>query len=139
MIDIIVTATLRPEIHKEVFESLLKHIKTSHELKLILNIDNKGLNGINQNDILVNARRYFDNIVYNITDEPDFFNALRWCWNTTNTEFTLQWEDDWVFVNDFYIDEIIDVMVEKNIDLFELYASPKRRKKIREEKNVSYN
>lgn len=103
MIDITMTATLRTPIHTKVFESLCKNIQTTEDLRLIINIDCIGLEE-NPLDVVKNAKKYFSNIKYNISEKASHHNACIWAFDTAESAFIVNWEDDFVLLKPLNLD-----------------------------------
>lgn len=127
MIDISMTATLRPEIHEKVIESLDKHLKTQHDIRLVINIDKKGRSDVTQQNVLDRFKKvkWISEIKSNLPKNPKFFNALTWVWENSVTNYVLQWEDDWVLHKDLYLDDFLYIMKKRNTDIFGFFCKPK--------------
>lgn len=127
MIDISMTATLRPEIHKEVINSLSKYLKTKQKLRLVINVDRKGDLNYTQEDVLKNFEQveWITEIKQNLPKKPKFFEALTWVWGNSETDYVLQWEDDWVLHRDLYLDDFLEIMERKSVDIFGFFCKPK--------------
>ncbi len=119
MLDITTTATIRPGLFyktlKSFTEKLFIHQK---EYRLILNIDPIG-EDVNPMDMVKVGRSFFDNIVYNIPDEPNFAQACKWCWQQTNSKYVFHLEDDWTLSRKIFMSNILSLM-ENNICMMSL-------------------
>ncbi|MCI0336618.1 MAG: hypothetical protein L0226_03505 [Acidobacteria bacterium] len=96
-LDIVITATLRPELIDLTLASFFKNLlKQFNAVRLIINIDPVGDHRCNAHDILSISRRYAGNIVHRCPEEPSFSSAVKWCWEQVETQFFLHLEDDWL-------------------------------------------
>lgn len=110
MIDVAMTACVRPEIHDRVFSSLKRNLRTSHKLRLIMNIDKIGLD-ISRREVMGRAIVHFDNAaLVKLPAEPSFFHALKTVWSSVRTNYILQWEDDWELLHPIDLDLCIDLL-----------------------------
>jgi len=108
MIDITMTAALRPEIVERTLKSISDHIIFNGILRLIIDIAPVGDNKYNQLDILNIAPKYFSNINIRTRDISYQAEALIWAWRNAESEFILNWEDDWELLEDIYFDKLIE-------------------------------
>jgi hypothetical protein len=96
-IDIVITATLRPEVLNLTFQSFCnKFLNQFDKKRLIINIDNIGDENYNCQDMLNVCYKYFDEIKYNFPEKPSFPKAVQWCWKQVESEYFLHLEDDWL-------------------------------------------
>jgi len=124
MIDITMTACIRPDVHKVVFESLKRNLKTSHELRLIMNIDPKG-DGTTREEVMAQASLFFETALFHQPAQASFFHAVRTVWNLCQTEFVLQWEDDWELLQPLDLDLCIDYLQSHDkVSLIGFYKGP---------------
>lgn len=96
MIDITMTATVRPSIIRETICSFKENLLIGNEYKLIINIDPIGEEK-DPMDVLNEVYKFFDSsqVVYNIPEQPGFTKAVMWCWEQTNSKYVFHLEDDW--------------------------------------------
>jgi len=118
MIDITMTATVRPYILERTldsfFENMLKN--TKRDLRLILNVDPIGDEDYRQEDVLIVAKKYFKDIVYNFPDKPGFCEAVIWCWKNTVAPYIFHLEDDWILMRNVDLLKITRILNEtKNL------------------------
>jgi len=110
MLDITTTATIRPNLFfmtlKSFTEKLFVHKK---EYRLILNVDPVG-EDIDPMEMVEVGNQFFDNVVYNLPEEPNFAKACKWCWGETVSEFVFHLEDDWTLSKKIFINDMISVM-----------------------------
>jgi len=96
-IDVVMTATLRPEIIRLTLHSFhARFLSGFKSARLIINIDPIGDTDCSADDILDICRVYFKDIVYRTPAEPSFAGAVKWCWEQVDTEYFLHLEDDWL-------------------------------------------
>lgn len=107
-IDIIRTSASRPDLLERTTESLIKNIKYSGELRFILH-----------EDVICKKRsnkclEYAKDTCYEIVkmDNPPVGqgNSLDWLLKQTDTEFVLNWEDDFELVRELNLDKVVDLM-----------------------------
>jgi len=109
-IDITMTAVIRPAI----FEETLVHIKDRvcrgrEGFRLILNVDPVGEN-IKPMKVVKTAKRYFDDVVYRIGDEPSFPKAVKWVWSQSSAPYVFHWEDDVNILRKIDVDVMISIL-----------------------------
>jgi len=117
MVDICITATLRPEILKRTLVSF--RIANSFDLskyKAILNIDCSPKKRLDCDadvvEILDLTKYYFKIRKYRIVpyNQASFSLATKWCWENTVSKYVYNIEDDWYFVKKFSIDRCIKLI-----------------------------
>src|SRR4030043_1164252 len=98
MIDITMTATLRPQVISQTLESFCRNIfKDRNSYRLIVNIDPVG-EKVKTAKVLEVCKQYFKNIVFNTPKFPSFPSAVVWCWSKVESDFSFHLEDDWISV-----------------------------------------
>jgi len=94
-IDIVTTALRRVDILKMTYDSfLLGGVKNLPSYRLIVNVDPLGRDDPKEIEKLL--RRYTKNYVINISERPNFSNAVKWCLQKVESDYYLHIEDDWV-------------------------------------------
>ena len=110
MLDITTTDTIRPDLFymtlKSFTEGLFVHKK---EYRLILNIDPIGENK-DPTEVVEVAKQFFDNVIFNISEESNFAQAVKWCWGNTSSEYVFHLEDDWTLTRKIFINDLISIM-----------------------------
>lgn len=124
MIDITMTACKRPEIIERTLSSFRERMFDGSE-RLIINVDNAGLDNISQYDIVELARRYFSKITYRTPKNPSFPDAFKWVWLQAKADYIFHLEDDWELLQPVDVTEMLSVM-SKNKDLVELRLPDKK-------------
>jgi len=126
------TACNRPEILEQTYQSYTRNLKNINfkQSTLYINID-PSPNNTNISDMITVARKYFGNVIYNIPTEPNFAQAILWCFQQVKGEYFFHLEDDWNLIREVNIHDIIDIIKspnvsqcilnKKNINLKELY------------------
>lgn len=94
-LDIVMTATIRPEVLDKTLESFMRNMFSSANCRLIINIDPVGRKDVTQDDVLDVARKYFSSIFFNTPDVANFPAAFKWAWSMAGTEYVFHLEDDW--------------------------------------------
>jgi len=90
------TATCRPKILETTYASFTSKLLGINFKKstLYLNIDPIPINNDPQLVVKV-AKKFFGNVVVNIPKEPNFCQAVRWCWCQPKGYSFFHLEDDW--------------------------------------------
>ena len=110
MIDICMTATIRPLILEQTLRSFTDLMLTDRKkYRLIINIDPIGEDQPRKN-ILKIARKYFDNIIYLLPETPGFTKAVQWCWSQTTSKYVFHLEDDWRLLVPININTMINIL-----------------------------
>lgn len=117
LIDITMTAVIRPEIVRTTLESFCSNLfyDDKFNYRLILNVDPIGEDK-NPMEVVEVAHSFFDNVLYNIPKEPSFCTAVMWCWSKIVSDYVFHLEDDWVILRKTPLVEMIRIL-EKNDDL----------------------
>lgn len=118
-IDITTTSCIRPEIIRQTYNSFSEKIINLDLFKcrLIINIDPIP----EENTYLIKEMKktcydYFENVVFNTPDKPNFTKALNWCWQQATTEIILNLEDDWILKDEVDFFKVKNIFnEEKNI------------------------
>jgi hypothetical protein len=112
MIDITMATVIRPEIITKTLKSFTERMLTDRaRYRLILNIDNIG-EDFSPLHIVNIAKQYFDNIVYNVADTPNFCFAMKWLWEQVETDIVFNLEDDWYLHRFVDVDDMLRIMNE---------------------------
>lgn len=99
-IDIVTTATLRPELLRLTYKSF--HRKLFYKYKscrLIINID--PLPSPDQalfEEVLLVCREWFSEVVFRYPEVPSFPAAVQWAWGQVKTPIFFHLEDDWLLL-----------------------------------------
>lgn len=113
------TSLARPEILEQTYASFLNNIEGADMSKctLYINIDpipysNKI--GSLQKSTLAVAKKYFNNVVYRLPEQPNFTDAVNWCWSSAETPYIFQLEDDWILLKKININNILSLFNKKS-------------------------
>jgi hypothetical protein len=109
-IDIAMTATRRPEVLRRTLDSFVENVfKNTEGFRLIINVDPIGL-PIESMDVVDVAYEYFDDIVFNLPEKPDFNTAFRYVLSTATSELVFHLQDDWRACYPIDIDEMVGIL-----------------------------
>jgi hypothetical protein len=108
-IDVVMTATLRPGIVKNTFETFSRMFNREHNYKLYLNVDPVGEHA-GPEQIYTIAKQYFSKIEYNTPEFPGFCKAVKWCVENTTADVIFYLEDDWSLLRPVSINSLIYVL-----------------------------
>jgi len=115
-IDIAMTATRRPEVLRRTLDSFVENVfKTTEGFRLIINVDPIGL-PIESMAVVDVAYEYFDDILFNLPEKPDFNTAFRYVLSAATSELVFHLQDDWRACYPIDIDEMIGIL-KKNQNL----------------------
>lgn len=123
IIDIAMTAALRPEIVARTLTSLSKNLRWSLGFRLIVDVAPVGEKGVTQNDVLEKIMMTWDTncgLTCRALEESLQAEALQWTWSKSDSRFMLQWEDDWELVQPVDLGEMVSIM-ERNREIGMLY------------------
>ena len=114
MLDITTTATVRPSLFLQTLKSFTSNLFTNRkEYRLILNVDPIG-EDIDPMEVVKVGKQFFDNVVYNVPEEPNFAQAVKWCWSSSNSEFIFHLEDDWTLSRKIFINNFLRIIKDNN-------------------------
>jgi len=109
-IDIAMTATRRPEVLRRTLDSFIENVfKTTDNFRLVINVDPIGL-PIESMAVVDTAYEYFDDIVFNLPEKPDFNTAFRYVFSVATSELVFHLQDDWRACYPIDIDEMIAIL-----------------------------
>lgn len=114
MIDLTVTACIRPQIIRRTLSSFKRNLFKDVPCRLILNVDQVGEYGTKY-EIYNIAQQFFKGIC-RITETPSFPEAFIWTWSQTKRDFVFHLEDDWELLRPVDIYAMFRIM-EKYEDL----------------------
>jgi hypothetical protein len=110
MIDVTMTATLRPGIVSQTLDSFCRNIfKDRDNYRLIINVDPVG-EKIDPIKVLEVCKQYFKNIIFNSPKQASFPTAVIWCWSKTTSDFIFHLEDDWLLTSKIDINDMIRIL-----------------------------
>lgn len=113
-IEFTTTSLCRPEISKISLESLNSQISINlKDCKVYLNIDPIP-NNDKRDEVISLFNNYFGEVEVRNPKNPNFPNAVKWCWKSANSDLIFHYEDDWTFNDSIDIEKMIDIFGEKN-------------------------
>jgi len=124
-IDVTMTSVLRPGIVNVTLKSFCEKFLTDRSrYRLIINIDPVGEN-VKPKEVVKVCENYFDEVIYNVPNEPSFPAAVIWTWRKARSEWIFHLEDDWLISRDTSINHMISIL-ERHQD-FACLRMPKHR------------
>ena len=110
-IDIVTTATIRPEILDKTYKSFVDNLFLDRScFRLIINVDPAGDKHRTQQDVLNIAKKYFSDIIYNFPIDPCFTKSVKWLWANTQSTYVFHLEDDWTINQRIDINDMISIL-----------------------------
>lgn len=99
-IDVVTTATLRPELLDLTYRSFHRRLFSKfRRCRLIVNIDPLPTGDEEKlGEMLAICHRWFPEVVYRTPESPSFPAAVRWAWSQLESEFCFHLEDDWLLL-----------------------------------------
>ena len=111
MLDIVMTATKRPEILRTTLESFKKYMLDTVECRLIINVDPVGVDYVTQMEVVAIAGGYFPNLLYKCSEVASFPKAFKWVFLRSESDYVLYLEDDWELLR---IVDFVDIVMKLN-------------------------
>jgi len=110
LIDVVTTATLRPEVLRKTYQSFFtKLFNDKYEYRLILNVDPIG-EDISPLDVVEVAKEFFDRVIFRVSEKPSFTCAIKWVWSKVETDLVFHLEDMWRMRNPVNFDHLVYVL-----------------------------
>ncbi len=115
-IDVCVIATLRPEIIKVTLESFLNKVSYTGKFRFLINLDMVPYkNMFKMYDVYEMINIVLKEHQYEIfLGKGNFAKAVKESWKRTESEYVLHLEDDWEFIRNIDLDEVIRLMMGPN-------------------------
>ena len=118
-IDVTITATCRAKILDTTLNSFFKNLLCGFNCKGIINIDVIGPDTVV--DIIKILETYFKKLEINISHNPSFGEAFKWCWSMVERSWVFHLEDDWLLNRPVYLDHLKSILdSEPNLALLRL-------------------
>ena len=108
MIEILMTATRRPEIIERTLSSFKKNLFNYVPAKVIINIDPVGPG--TDDEVIAVVRKHFEIKNILLASFPNFPYAFRRVWLMTESRFCFWLEDDWELTREVSLPEMIDLI-----------------------------
>jgi len=139
MIDITMTAVIRPSILKRTLDSFCANMFTPEIIKkyncrLIINIDPIGEN-FSQDYVYNIAKIYFKNTTILKPSVPSFAGAVIRCWENVDQKFCFHLEDDWILLTKIDVEKMIISLEENDIVSMRLNKEPSL---IKHQQNINF-
>ena len=117
------TAMVRPNIIDKTYKSFKDNLKgvSLSDCELYLNIDPLPLSS-NPIEVVDIARKYFKNVIFNISDKANFTKAVEWCWRTAESDYIFHLEDDWKLISSINIEKLINSKFVEGVEQLALRA-----------------
>jgi len=114
-VDITMTAMLRPSILKRTLSGIVKYVVDDpNRFRLIINIDPLG-DKVKPKKVVNVAKKYFNNVIYNVANEPSFPKAVKWVWKNSTAPYVFHCEDDWMINRKINIKDMIKILNEHKL------------------------
>jgi len=99
-IDVVTTATLRPELLDLTYRSFHNRLFSKFgRCRLIVNIDPLPTRDeAKLAETIAVCRRWFPEVIYRTPEVPSFPSAVRWAWSQLESDFCFHLEDDWLLL-----------------------------------------
>jgi len=107
-ITFVTTACVRPNIYLKSIESLKNCLGELNNFRLIINIDMIPHNTKDAIEMIKIAEKYFGEVIYNLSDEPNFVKAFKFVVEKVNTPWFFYIQDDWLFEKKFYLKDLMN-------------------------------
>jgi hypothetical protein len=116
MIDVVMTATYRPELIERTLSSFFKNLFSDHKenLRLVINIDPVGSNKNKTPEIKEIISKYFKNILVICPNKPNFPKAFHTVWENCSSEYVFYLEEDWELLQKLDFNQMIAIMKDNN-------------------------
>jgi len=129
MIDIAITATIRPDVLQKTLSSFYcycftnySYISKCENIHIVLNVDPIGdTNKYNQQDVLNTCYNFSKNITFNFPKKASFPKAVKWVWKNCKSEFVFHLEDDWELKRNVDLLKIINYFDRTDLSAIRLY------------------
>jgi len=109
-IDITMTAVLRTDVLDETLRLINERVVKDREgFRLIINVDPVG-EKMKPMKVIKIAKKYFDDIIFNIATEPSFPKAVKWIWSQVTAPYVFHWEDDVNILREIDVDHMIKIL-----------------------------
>lgn len=107
VIDVVTTATLRPELLDLTYRSFTNRLLNQFtRRRLIINVDPIGDVGASLAEVLQVCHAHFDEVVYRSPETPSFPAAVHWAWSAVQSDYFLHLEDDWLLKKSVSADRV---------------------------------
>lgn len=108
MIDITMTATLRPEIIEKTLQSFRAKLFHDVDAQVIVNVDPVGPGSVD--DVLGVVYGNFPVKAVRTPREASFAKAFKWAWSMADAEYVFHLEDDWLLARPVDIRKLMGIL-----------------------------
>ena len=109
-VDITMTAVIRPAMLARTLKTITRFVVRKQKgFRLIINVDPIG-EDIDQMKVVKTAKKFFDEVKYNIAKEPSFSKAVKWIWSQAEAPFIFHWEDDIMISREIDVVNMISIL-----------------------------
>lgn len=138
LIDITITATLRPEILFRTLHSFYDRCfqPIAKECRVIINVDPVGHQNVDAKSMLNIVSSFFPHYKIFFPLEASFPKAFVWCWKNTTAPWIFHLEEDWELLQNVDIEEMIRTM--NKFPQLALLRLPYNRSEAKTQKNWSH-
>lgn len=126
MIDVTMTAVMRPDIIKKTLTSFKERLFWKQPVRLIINVDPVGEKDktVEVMDVVRSVFPY-DQVLWRFPDDPSFPKAFIWTWEQTREPLVFHLEDDWELLRQIDFGEMIQLMhTHKDLAVLRLPYTP---------------
>ena len=114
MIDVVLIATLRPEVLDLCLASFSKYFFKRESLRLICNIDPIGESS-SQAKVEEICKKYFACTIFRKPEIPNFSAAVFWCWSQVNSDIFFHLEEDWIMLSFVSMPDVLKIFLDKKV------------------------
>lgn len=117
MIDITMTAVVRPEILERTLASFARNLFKSYKdygTRLIINIDPVGGDEVDLESMIDVIEQNFNSYTVRVAKIPNFAKAFKWCWQQVTAPYVFNLEDDWELLRPISIKSLLASMESKD-------------------------
>lgn len=108
MIEILITATLRPEILDKTLRSFRQNLFRNLPARVIINVDPVGTGTVNE--VLMVVNNFFQIKAVNLPETPHFGRAFQWVWSNAEADVCFHLEDDWQLLRPMSLTHMIEIL-----------------------------
>lgn len=110
MIEVMITATKRPEILDRTLRSFKQNLFRNWPIRVIINVDPVGPG--TTDDVLEIVGEYFKIKTVNLPERAHFGRAFKWTWSQVEGDLAFMLEDDWELLRPISFTYMMDLMFE---------------------------
>jgi len=146
MIDIAITATIRPNVLKKTLTSFYDNCFTDYcykiknnNLHIVINVDPVGdTKNFKQYHMVDICKQFSNNVTFNTPRKPNFAKAVKWVWSNCKSDYVFHLEDDWKLNRYVDLTKLIDYLDSNIVSAIKLYKKTYPAEKPYEMFDVQY-